>query len=81
MANESQDQPVLSHIDALVKEEERLFSQAELSDSARLAKSKVDLDQRPIDVPVFGKVFLVKLGWCLSGTCICELYHHRLISD
>ncbi len=59
MASESQDQPVLSHIDALVKEEERLFSQAELSDSdsARLAKSKVDLDQRPIDVPVFEKCF------------------------
>lgn len=58
MASESQDQPVLSHIDALVKEE-RLFSQAELSDSdsARLAKIKVELDQRPLDVPVFEKCF------------------------
>jgi hypothetical protein len=47
MANEKSDQSVLGHIDALVKEEEGLYAQAELSDNdrARLAKIKVELDQ------------------------------------
>jgi len=47
MADENKDQPVLGHIDALVKEEERLFAQGELSgdDAARLAKIKIELDQ------------------------------------
>lgn len=47
MAIEEKDQSVLSHIDQLVKEEERLFSQGQLSDDERvhLAKLKVKLDQ------------------------------------
>jgi hypothetical protein len=47
MANELNDQSVLSHIDSLVKEEERLYARGELSDrdTARLAKIKVELDQ------------------------------------
>jgi hypothetical protein len=47
MANESNDQPVLGHIDGLVKEEERLYAQRELTDEDRdrLAKIKVELDQ------------------------------------
>jgi len=35
MANGSQDQPVLGHIDGLVKEEERLYAQRELTDEDR----------------------------------------------
>jgi len=47
MANRSDDRPVLSHIDELVKEEERLYRQSELGDKdrARLAELKVQLDQ------------------------------------
>jgi hypothetical protein len=47
MAIESQDQPVLGHIDSLVKEEEGLYSKSQLTDEARdrLAKIKVELDQ------------------------------------
>ncbi len=47
MANESKDLPVLGHIDGLVKEEERLYAQSELTDEGRdrLAKIKVELDQ------------------------------------
>lgn len=47
MANESKDQPVLGHIDSLVKEEERLYAKGELTDDdrGRLAKIKVELDQ------------------------------------
>jgi hypothetical protein len=47
MANENTDQMVLGHIDGLVKEEEQLYAQGELSeaDRARLAKIKVQLDQ------------------------------------
>jgi hypothetical protein len=47
MANESKDQSVLGHIDSLVKEEEGLYAQRELSDDdrERLAKIKVELDQ------------------------------------
>ncbi len=47
MANESKDQPVLGHIDRLVKEEESLYAQSELTDDDRdrLAKIKVELDQ------------------------------------
>ena len=47
MANEKNDQSVLSHIDELVKEEERLYAKNELSDQdqARLAEVKVALDQ------------------------------------
>ena len=47
MANESKDQPVLGHIDRLVKEEERLYAQSALTDDdrGRLAKIKVELDQ------------------------------------
>jgi Protein of unknown function (DUF2630) len=47
MANESKDQSVLGHIDGLVKEEESLYAQRELSDQdrGRLAKIKVELDQ------------------------------------
>lgn len=43
----NKDQPVLSHIDRLVKEEERLYAQNELSvdDRARLDELKVELDQ------------------------------------
>jgi len=47
MANESKDQPVLGHIDRLVKEEECLYAQSQLTDDDRdrLAKIKVELDQ------------------------------------
>jgi hypothetical protein len=47
MAIEKKDQSVLNHIDQLVKEEERLYEQNELSDDdrGRLAKLKVELDQ------------------------------------
>jgi len=47
MAEESKDPAVLGHIDKLVKEEERLYAQGELSagDRGRLAKIKVELDQ------------------------------------
>jgi hypothetical protein len=47
MANEKNDQPVLSHIDQLVKEEERLYAKNGLTDEdqARLAEVKVALDQ------------------------------------
>jgi len=47
MANESKDQPVLGHIDSLVKEEERLYAQSGLADADRdrLAQIKVELDQ------------------------------------
>jgi hypothetical protein len=47
MANEDKDQSVLGHIDGLVKEEERLYAQGELTedDRGRLAKIKVELDQ------------------------------------
>ncbi len=47
MANESKDLPMLDHIDSLVKEEERLYAQSELTDDDRdrLAKIKVELDQ------------------------------------
>ena len=47
MAIEKNDQSVLGHIDQLVKEEERLFSQGQLTDHERehLAKLKVELDQ------------------------------------
>jgi hypothetical protein len=47
MATESKDQPVLGHIDRLVKEEERLYAQSHLTeeDTDRLAKIKVELDQ------------------------------------
>ena len=47
MANETKDQPVLGHIDRLVKEEERLYAQSALTDDDRdrLVKIKVELDQ------------------------------------
>jgi len=47
MANEKSDQSVLSHIDQLVKEEERLYAKNGLTDEdqARLAEVKVALDQ------------------------------------
>ena len=47
MAKMTNDQSVLSHIDALVKEEERLYAQQELTndDRDRLAKIKVELDR------------------------------------
>ena len=47
MANEKSDQSVLSHIDELVKEEERLYAKNGLTDEdqARLAEVKVALDQ------------------------------------
>jgi Protein of unknown function (DUF2630) len=47
MANEKNDQSVLSHIDQLVKEEERLYAKNGLTDEdeARLAEVKVALDQ------------------------------------
>jgi hypothetical protein len=35
MANDNKDQPVLGHIDTLVKEEERLYAQRELTDEER----------------------------------------------
>ena len=47
MAKELNDQSVLGHIDSLVKEEERLYAQQELTDDdrGRLAKIKVQLDR------------------------------------
>lgn len=47
MANKKSDQNVLSHIDQLVKEEERLYGKSELTvdDRERLAELKVQLDQ------------------------------------
>jgi hypothetical protein len=47
MTTDNPDQSVLSHIDRLVKEEERLYGQSELSgdDERRLAELKVELDQ------------------------------------
>jgi hypothetical protein len=47
MASDNKDQSVLNHIDDLVKEEERLYGQKELSDGDRekLARLKVQLDQ------------------------------------
>ncbi len=47
MADERKDQPVLGHIDGLVKEEERLYAKGELTDDDRdrLGKIKVELDQ------------------------------------
>jgi uncharacterized protein DUF2630 len=47
MANELNERSVRNHIDSLVKEEESLYAQGELSDAdtARLAKIKVELDQ------------------------------------
>jgi hypothetical protein len=47
MANEKNDQSVLSHIDQLVKEEERLYAKNGLTDEdqARLAEVRVALDQ------------------------------------
>jgi hypothetical protein len=47
MAIENKDQPVLNHINRLVKEEERLYGKGELTgdDQGRLAELKVELDQ------------------------------------
>ena len=47
MAIDNKDQSVLKHIDRLVKEEEHLYGQSELSgnDQVRLAELKVELDQ------------------------------------
>ena len=47
MANESGDKSVLDHIDALVKEEESLYVQRDLTDNdrSRLESIKVELDQ------------------------------------
>jgi hypothetical protein len=47
MANANQDQSVLSHIDQLVKEEEKLYGKGELTfgDQSRLSEIKVQLDQ------------------------------------
>jgi hypothetical protein len=47
MATEDKDQPVLNHIDRLVKEEERLYAGSGLADDERerLAKLKIELDQ------------------------------------
>ncbi|HEV2102486.1 MAG TPA: DUF2630 family protein [Candidatus Acidoferrum sp.] len=47
MTNEKNDQSVLSHIDNLVKEEDRLYAKNGLTDDdqARLAEVKVALDQ------------------------------------
>ena len=47
MANEKSDQSVLSHIDQLVKEEERLYAKNGLTeeDQTRLGEVKVALDQ------------------------------------
>jgi IS5 family transposase len=46
LANEK-DQSVLSHIDQLVKKEERLYAKSGLTEDeqARLSKLKVELDQ------------------------------------
>ena len=47
MAKENKDNSVLSHIDQLVKEEERLYGKGQLNvgDQKRLAELKVELDQ------------------------------------
>jgi hypothetical protein len=47
MANENNDKFVLSHIDQLVKEEERLYGKDQLNveNQKRLADLKVELDQ------------------------------------
>jgi Protein of unknown function (DUF2630) len=47
MPNDGKDQPVLGHIDGLVKEEERLYAKGDLTDDDRdrLAKIRVELDQ------------------------------------
>jgi Protein of unknown function (DUF2630) len=47
MPNDANDQSVLSHINRLVEEEERLYRNSELTaeDQGRLAKLKVELDQ------------------------------------
>jgi hypothetical protein len=47
MAKPDTDAPVLSHIEALVAEEHRLFDRGELSDEEqkRLAKVQLELDQ------------------------------------
>lgn len=47
MADEKKDGAVLGHIDQLVRDEERLYAQGELSmeDREQLAKLKVELDQ------------------------------------
>lgn len=47
MAGEKKDGAVLGHIDQLVRDEERLYAQGELSmeDRGQLAKLKVELDQ------------------------------------
>jgi flagellar biosynthesis/type III secretory pathway chaperone len=47
MVKENKDKTVLTHIDQLVKEEERLYSKGELStgDQKRLTELKVELDQ------------------------------------
>jgi hypothetical protein len=47
MSKENRDKSVLSHIDQLVKEEERLYGQSQLADEdrERQAKLKVELDQ------------------------------------
>ena len=47
MSKENRDKSVLSHIDQLVQEEERLYGQTRLADEdrERLAKLKVELDQ------------------------------------
>jgi hypothetical protein len=47
LANEKKDQSVLSHINQLVKEEERLYANNGLTgdDQERLGELKVELDQ------------------------------------
>jgi Protein of unknown function (DUF2630) len=47
MATDNQDRSILDHINRLVKEEEELHGQNQLTedDRKRLAKLKVDLDQ------------------------------------
>jgi hypothetical protein len=47
MAKENKDNSVLSHIDQLVKEEERLYTKGQLDvdDQKRLSELKVELDQ------------------------------------
>ena len=47
MAIDNKDQSLLKHVDRLVKEEEHLYRQSELSgnDQVRLAELKVELDQ------------------------------------
>ncbi|MCS6302894.1 MAG: DUF2630 family protein [Nitrospira sp.] len=47
MADQAKDQPILDHIQNLVAEEHRLYSQGSLkeSDQKRLTKIEVELDQ------------------------------------